>query len=243
MADLQDQITALRARWEAEPNSRVFVQLAEAYRRSGHPKQALEVLRQGLTSVPDYLSGQVALGRCYLDLNKPEAAVEVLERVLKRDPTHLVASKHLIRAHIDGGNVSAARERLDQYRLLNDGDPVIEELEQSIRDLQKPASATAAAQDIDATVRLEALVAEAGVRKPPTPAPAAAPDAAGEAAPTQEPVAPQVPQEPHEPAEVVAEPAAVQPTDTVLLSKEALLGELPRAAQPGAEAQVSGRQV
>jgi tetratricopeptide (TPR) repeat protein len=77
-----DRLTQLKNRWDADPTSRVFLQLAEEYRHQGRVKEALEVLDRGLKEHPGYLSALVAKGRCHLELGEPEPARAVLERVV-----------------------------------------------------------------------------------------------------------------------------------------------------------------
>ncbi|MCB1037069.1 MAG: tetratricopeptide repeat protein, partial [Acidobacteria bacterium] len=52
--------------------------------------------------------------------------------VLERDPTQLVANRLLVEAYIGQSEHAKATRRLDLYRLLNDGDPVIEELQERL---------------------------------------------------------------------------------------------------------------
>lgn len=133
-----DRLTQLRNRWEADPSSRIFLQLAEEYRHQGRVKEALDVLDRGLKEHPGYLSALVAKGRCHLELGEPEAARTVLERVVKQDATQMVANKLLVRAYLDTGEPERARERLDLYSLLNDSDPEIEELRRRLRTMEQP---------------------------------------------------------------------------------------------------------
>ncbi|HSS51391.1 MAG TPA: tetratricopeptide repeat protein [Thermoanaerobaculia bacterium] len=128
-----DRLTQLRARWESDPSSRIFLQLAEEYRHQGRVREALEVLERGLKEHPGYLSALVAKGRCLLELGEPERCREVLERVVKQDATQMVANKLLVRAYIETADPERARERLDLYTLLNDSDPEIEELRRRLR--------------------------------------------------------------------------------------------------------------
>jgi tetratricopeptide (TPR) repeat protein len=132
-----DRVTLLRNRWEADPSSRVFLQLAEEYRHQGHVKEALDVLDQGLKEHPGYLSALVAKGRCHLELGEPEPARTVLERVVKQDATQMVANKLLVRAYLDTGEPERARERLDLYSLLTDGDPEIDELRRRLHAMEQ----------------------------------------------------------------------------------------------------------
>lgn len=133
-----DRLTQLKSRWESDPTSRVFLQLAEEYRHQGRVKEALEVLDRGLKEHPGYLSALVAKGRCHLELGEPEPARAVLERVVKQDATQMVANKLLVRAYLDTSEPDRARERLDLYSLLNDSDPEIEELRRRLRAMEQP---------------------------------------------------------------------------------------------------------
>jgi tetratricopeptide (TPR) repeat protein len=144
-----DRLTQLRARWESDPASRIFLQLAEEYRHLGRVQDALAVLDKGLQEHPGYLSALVAKGRCHLELADGESARVVLERVVKQDATQMVANKLLVRAYLETGDPVKARERLDLYSLLNDSDPEIEDLRRRIRQLERPAAPQRASMDAD----------------------------------------------------------------------------------------------
>jgi tetratricopeptide (TPR) repeat protein len=133
-----DRLSQLKARWESDPTSRVFLQLAEEYRHQGRVKEALDVLDKGLKEHPGYLSALVAKGRCHLELSEGEAARAVLERVVKQDATQMVANKLLVRAYLETGEPARARERLDLYSLLNDSDPEIGDLRRQIKQMERP---------------------------------------------------------------------------------------------------------
>jgi DNA-binding SARP family transcriptional activator len=66
-----EHLRELRQRWERDPKSRAFLQLAEEYRRAGRLDDAVHVLQAGLQEHPTYLSAQVALGRCLMDSGLP----------------------------------------------------------------------------------------------------------------------------------------------------------------------------
>ncbi len=133
-----DRLSQLKTRWESDPSSRIFLQLAEEYRHQGRVKEALAVLDKGLQEHPGYLSALVAKGRCHLELSEGEAARAVLERVVKQDATQMVANKLLVRAYLETGEPARARERLDLYSLLNDSDPEIAELRRQIKAMDRP---------------------------------------------------------------------------------------------------------
>jgi tetratricopeptide (TPR) repeat protein len=144
-----DRLTQLRARWDADPSSRIFLQLAEEYRHLGRIQDALMVLDRGLKEHPGYLSALVAKGRCHLEIGEGDAARVVLERVVKQDATQMVANKLLVRAFLETGDPVKARERLDLYSLLNDSDPEIEELRRRIRQLERPTPPERPAPEAD----------------------------------------------------------------------------------------------
>jgi tetratricopeptide (TPR) repeat protein len=162
-----ERLVELRRRWAEDPSSRIFLHLAEEYRRMGRSDEAAEVLRQGLERNPQYLSAQVALGRCLLDLGRPQAALATLEQVLERDATHLVAGKLLVEAHLQRGDALRARRQLDLYASLNPKDPEIDPLRERIEALvladaepepaPVPAVASEAPQALDEEAQPPAL--------------------------------------------------------------------------------------
>jgi len=135
---MPDRLAQLKARWESDPSTRIFLQLAEEYRHQGRMQEALAVLDRGLQEHPGYLSALVAKGRCHLELGEADASRSVLERVVKQDATQMVANKLLVRAYLETGDPARARERLDLYSLLNDGDPEIGDLRRQIKLMDRP---------------------------------------------------------------------------------------------------------
>ena len=185
-------LTYLRERWERDRSSRVFLQLAEEYRRRGLLAEALEVLQVGLSHHPGYLAAQVSLGRCWIEAGKPGAAAEVLSGVLTQDPTQAVASRLLIDVWLRLGEAERARAAIERCELL--GVPPLELQGHRERLAQLAAdreSAGMAAPAVDPA-------APSGAVRPETTPAGDAPMAA--AAPEAEP-----------PAPVAAAPAAVPP--------------------------------
>lgn len=123
----QPRIEALRARWDRDPSSRLSLQLAEEYRRSGDLDQAMHVLRKGIETTPS-IAAEVALGRCLLEANDVAAAKVHLGRAIERDPTQMVAYRHLIEVHTRLGDHEEAEAALDIYRQLNPTDPELDDL-------------------------------------------------------------------------------------------------------------------
>lgn len=130
-----ERLRALQLRWESDKTSRVFVQLAEEFRRLGRTQEALAILAEGLAANPNYLAAQVVLGRCHLDLGRTKEAITELEAVIARDPTQMVAYKLLVEAHLAEHDGEEARKRLRIYSLLNDSDPEIADLRRRIGEI------------------------------------------------------------------------------------------------------------
>ena len=162
----EERLGDLLRTWEESPSPRVGLQLAEEHRRAGRHADARAVLERSLESHPGHLSSLVALGKSQLDLGEPAAAAGRFETVLERDPTHLVAGKLLIEAQLRRGDGAGARRRLEHYRLLNAGDPELEDLERRTDELEaaEPAGTppAAAAEGVDDAEEVEAAGEEPG---------------------------------------------------------------------------------
>lgn len=161
----EERIGELQRTWEESPSPRVGLQLAEEYRRAGRLADARAVLERSLESHTGHLSSLVALGKTQLDLDEPDAAAGRFETVLERDPTHLVAGKLLIEAHLRRGDGAGARLRLEHYRLLNAGDPELDDLERRTVELEGAESAATppagVGEEVEAGEEAEATEAEA----------------------------------------------------------------------------------
>lgn len=157
-----ERLAELAQRWQREPGARIFLQLAEEYRRGGRQGEAIDVLRQGLAHNPGQVSALVLLGRCELERGDAAAAREALEQAVVRDPAQLVANRLLVDAYLALGEAVKARERIEFYRLFNDRDPEIDELERRI-EAATGATATAVASP---PASAGAAAASTGTRAP-----------------------------------------------------------------------------
>jgi len=126
------RIKDLKRRLELEPGSRLFVALAEEFRKSGRLADALSTLQKGLLAHPNYLSAQVALGRAYLESGQITEAIATFSRVLSTDPGNLVSAKSLADIHMSRGDSVEAVKKYKLYRALSGDrtvDDIIERLE------------------------------------------------------------------------------------------------------------------
>ena len=175
------RIEELEKRLAADPNSRMFVQLAEEYRKAGMLDQAIDCCENGLKKHPQYPSARVLLGRALLEAESFDRASAEFETVLKQVPDNILAHKFLGETYHRLGRLD---EALKKYKV---------------------ASALAP-EDTELGERIQAVQTElAGGPRPAPPSPPAAP--ASRPTPPQAPR----PAEPQRPAAAAAPPKAVRP--------------------------------
>lgn len=135
-----DEIEKLRARIDKDPNSRLFLPLAEEYRKAGLPDQAISVILSGLERQPGYTSARVALGRIYLEKNMIDEARREFETVVKAIPDNLFAHRKLADLYRDSGEVEKAIAEYSTVLKLNpiddDAKMCLSEIKESARGVE-----------------------------------------------------------------------------------------------------------
>jgi TolA protein len=159
MAREEAEIKELTKKLEQSPDSMVFVQLADAYRRSGDLEKCVEICVQGLERHPTYTTARTILGRAYLDLGKLDEAAGEFKKIEASDPENIVAQRMLGQIFMQKGLYAEAIVRHQKVLALDPDDGSAQELLQQALTLAKQA-------------------AEGGVVKAPA-APVAAPESAG----------------------------------------------------------------
>lgn len=119
------RIEALRRKIQDDPASKLFLQLAEAYRLNGDLEEALDTCRKGLETHPCYHSARVSLGRLFLELGRPEEAKKELEDVLKAVPDNLLASRLLDEIRTGTAEPAAAPEAVPDPAGDREPDPPV----------------------------------------------------------------------------------------------------------------------
>jgi hypothetical protein len=105
---------------------RIFVGLAEEYRRAGRFSDAMATLRNGLEAHPTYLSARIAIARLYQETGRVQEAIDAFSKVLVSDRENLVAAKALGDLYGRQGNAVEAIKKLKLYRALA-GDRSVDE--------------------------------------------------------------------------------------------------------------------
>ena len=127
------EIEKLREKVEKDPNSKLFVPLAEEYKKEGMLDEAVEILQKGLERQPSYMSARVSLGKIYLERGQlAEARIE-FENVIKAIPDNLYAHKKLSEIYRNTGERDLAIKASRAVLKLN---PMDDENLKNLRELE-----------------------------------------------------------------------------------------------------------
>jgi tetratricopeptide (TPR) repeat protein len=124
---LSPKIEDLKARVRLDPKSRLFVPLAEEYRKIGRAEEAEAVLRSGLEHHSGYLSAWISLGRCLIERGARTDATGALMNALSIDPGNVVAARMLADNYLALGEKVEAIKKLKLVRALLPSDSSVEE--------------------------------------------------------------------------------------------------------------------
>ena len=130
------QIYHYLKKYQADPRSRVFAPLAEAYRKAGLLEEAIVICRDGIRNHPNFIGGRVALGRALFDKGDYEATVKELAPVVVDAPDNLVAQKILAESCLILGKLA---EALVAYKVLLFFMPKDEEIAKLVQELESRA--------------------------------------------------------------------------------------------------------
>lgn len=129
-----DEIEKLKVRVERDPNSRLFLPLAEEYRKAGMLDEAISVLLRGLERHPGYTSARVALGKIYLEKKMVEDARREFEKVIAAIPDNLFAHKKLAEIYRDIGEIDRA---VAEYKAVIAINPLDEDARSFIEGIER----------------------------------------------------------------------------------------------------------
>jgi tetratricopeptide (TPR) repeat protein len=140
----REEIAKLEALYASNPGGRVFVHLAEAYRKAGELELARGILSDGLGRHTDSASGYVVLGRVLSDMGDAPEAQRAFRRVLELDAGNLIALRGLGDLALDEGRTGDA---LELYRELLSRNPSNEEVRTLVADVERRAAGESAEPD------------------------------------------------------------------------------------------------
>jgi len=127
-------IEKLKERVDKDPNSKLFVPLAEEYRKEGMLDEAINVLMSGLERQPGYMSARVSLGKIFLEKGMMNEARSEFENVISSIPDNLYAHKKLAEIYRDLGQKEMSIQSYKAVLKLNAMD---EEALSTLRELEE----------------------------------------------------------------------------------------------------------
>ena len=97
------EIDRLATQLAKDPQSKVFMPLADAYGKVDMWQEAAGVLEDGLKLYPGFITAMVALGRAYDHMGQATKAKAILEESVKLSPENLRAHRTLIKIYQSQG--------------------------------------------------------------------------------------------------------------------------------------------
>ncbi len=128
-----EELEKLKQRVEKDPLSKLFVPLAEEYRKMGMLDEAISVLLRGLENQPNYMTARVSLGKIYLEKNMRREAKEEFKKVATAIPDNLFALKKIAEISEDLGDIDDA---IDAYSKILKLNPLDEEAKANLEHLK-----------------------------------------------------------------------------------------------------------
>jgi len=116
------------------PSSRVFAPLAEAYRKSGMPEKALQILKEGIKLHPHYPMGYLGVASCYADLNQWSLVHSTLKPFVEKSRDNLRLQNLYARSCEE---LSIFEEALETYKFLLFLNPKNEEIAKKVKLLEE----------------------------------------------------------------------------------------------------------
>lgn len=139
---LSPKLQELKAKYEADPGSRLFLQLAEEYRKAELHEEAVRVCRAGLEKHAGYTTARVTLARSLMTLKRLAEAQVELEAVIAAAGDNFLANRYLGDIYYEQGRRADALARYEMVQMLNPGDAEVSARVVELRGTQ-PTSAPA----------------------------------------------------------------------------------------------------
>lgn len=114
-----EDIERLKEKITRDPNSKLFVPLAEEYKKAGMYDEAIDALTKGLEQQPGYLSARVSLGKIYIERGMLAEARDEFEKVINAIPDNLYAHKKLAEIYRELGEKEKAIQEFRKVLKLN----------------------------------------------------------------------------------------------------------------------------
>ncbi len=142
---MADDVRALSAQLAQDPQSLVFLRLAEALRRKGQLDAALRVALNGLERHPHLADAHDLYARVLTDKHDYERAFDEWDMALRIAPNHTGALKGLAFLYFKVGDLQQAETHLELAQRIEPDDPTITQAIEMVRGGASPPSPEATA--------------------------------------------------------------------------------------------------
>jgi tetratricopeptide (TPR) repeat protein len=149
------EIAKLMGRISQDPKSKLFVPLAEEYKKAGDLEMAIHVLLEGLKNNPDYVTARSSLGKLLLAKGDLAGAQKEFEEVVKHIPDNPMAHKKLGDLFIIQ---HSPQDALPHYKIAFSQNPNDGELASLISDLEAGLDVSSKIQLTKATTTAEQAI-------------------------------------------------------------------------------------
>ncbi len=89
-----ENLDALQVTLQQNPDSLTFARVADALMKRGRLEEAIQICEEGVKRHPQYVTGHMVLGKCYMQRKLYEQAEKEFKRVLLFDPKYLAAHRY-----------------------------------------------------------------------------------------------------------------------------------------------------
>lgn len=113
---------------DTNPESLVFVPLAEAYRKSGMLDEAIDTCQKGLKHHPTYMSARMVLGRSLMEKGMMQEAAEEFKKVASADVNNIMAHSLLAQINMKQQQYAEAIKEYQKVLSLNPDDITAQEM-------------------------------------------------------------------------------------------------------------------
>ena len=170
-AAAEDPVAGAIRRYEErlakDPASLAFAPLADAYRRVGRTREAINLCREGLGRFPHYTTARLILAKAHLEDGNAEAALAELSVILQSSPKDAQVHRLAAGIHRRAGRLEEARQHLERVVTLDAGDResrlLLETLAAEGRTSEGSPLQRVLADDTFATMSMGALCLEQGL--------------------------------------------------------------------------------
>src|SRR4030067_3658247 len=117
-----------------------FILVAEEYIKTGCLEEAIDLLKEGIKTYPDYLSARISLGKAFIAKGMINESMKEFEHVVRVSPDNLLAHRKLAFLYIEAGRVDSAIKSCEAVLIFSSRDREILELLRMLKSERNDAS-------------------------------------------------------------------------------------------------------